>query len=245
MFILFLFSFFGILSALRITGTYHAEKFLTNNELAKIGTGMFVISILLVSAGLSRATLAVVFALLLGLLSVAPLLRWSYRERVFRREFEAWLNHLLLLMKTGMSLRAAVSQATEEAPASARIRLKEVSDLVVFSPQSVGVSSRFVDRVVAELRRADQFPHFCLRQLEELRDRLVIETDFRRRSNQAQMQVRAQAAVLATLYLLVLVFILQTFGWRGHQELILLSVTMFAVGALWLLQVGRRFRWKI
>lgn len=237
----------GFMFACRIFDVVVDRRWSTRIRMTKIGT-LYFISLVASAIFISRISqLALwlsVFAPL-ALLFLVICVQRICRARAFRARFRESLTLLLLRMKAGKSFRLALDDAIAESDPRWRHLLAEIRELVVFSQQTERESiSMFARMIIEEFRAADRAPHAAIRRIEQFRDRLRLEDEFRHRSGQVLRQIRAQSLLLGGLYLAVLAFVARQFGFSSHGRLLLLSGALFFAGLAWIWIGGRRFKWK-
>lgn len=247
MLFIFIVSLLGFSFAFRISEGLVQRHLFSRSEMTKIGTA-YLCSVWMLFFILPRSRFNLWVALFVPIVVTAIVLLalMTRRLRLFRARFREALTLIVLKMKSGKSYRRAFAEVTEESPSSLRSMLSEISNVVAFSQQNNNVKADpFIEEVVEELLKADASPHFALRRLTSFREKLRMEDEFRRRSGQVMARIRAQSLVMTGLYLAVLIFVAVKFGWRAHQEVIVVSIALFVSGALWIWLGGRRMKWKV
>jgi len=242
-----LLSLLGSAIVIRMCESLHENNFFTRVELTKIGTTYFC-SVFALAILLPRSHLWTWFAIFapIPLLAIALYVLISRRLNDFRHRIGETLALVSLKMKSGCSFRQAFTEVTAESHPRMRAKLGEINRAVVFSQQLRGrFGNRFVEEVVEELRRIDRHPHLAMRRLSVFREKLRIESDFRRRSGQVLARIRAQSLVMSGLYVAMAVFIAWKFGFRANAELFFISGSLFAIGSVWIWRGGRKLKWKV
>lgn len=233
--------------ALRMISFWESTSLFPKQVLPKIGTIMVGVLIAIEVSPLPSEFwrwLCLVI-LLVGFQFVCE---WSIfqRENRFREQWIFYLERLLLRMRGGVSIRAAIEKLESEEEGFFRAKLAQIRAAVVFSQHGEG---RSIDPqlavVVEELRQATQQPHQSIRRITNLRRKLAVEVGFRRKSGQATFQMRIQAGILAGLYLAMLCFVVFRDRTQIETTWLLGSLALFAVGTLWLLRIGKRIKWKV
>lgn len=88
-------------------------------------------------------------------------------------------------------------------------------------------------------------PVNCREKLKSLERQLQIEQDFRRRSGQSLLNVKLQGFLMSLLFLGSHLF---SYFYMNHPinlSVFLISLTLFLIGGIWLMFIGRSFKWKI
>ncbi len=237
----------GFLFACRISDVVVERKWIARGHMTKIGTAYFL-ALIASAAAFAHSSPLLLWACAFApfaCLSLAFALVRARRSRAFRSRFREALTLILLRMKAGKSFRLALAEAIEDTDPRWRPMFVEIRELVVFSQQTEArAMPEFHRALVTELRAADTTPHAAIRRLENFRDRIRIEDDFRHRSGQVLRQIRAQSALLAGLYIAVFAFVARQFGWQEHVRLLFASACLFLTGLAWIWLGGRRIKWK-
>lgn len=82
-------------------------------------------------------------------------------------------------------------------------------------------------------------------KLQSYENKLQIEHDFRRRSGQALLSTKIQAAVMVIIYLGAAVFVIANYGFQKNFRHFSLSMCLFLSGVIWTLSIGRKIKWKV
>ncbi len=246
MLIVFLILIFGFFTADRILHEVVGQNILTKKQMTKFGTAY-----VLVIVSFSFFTSSI---LVLWMLSFTPqLVFWifiaflkRYRSQKFEERFEEILGLMILKMKSGKAFRSAFSEVISESPYGIQRILIDIRDVVVFSQLKNSVKlSAFIKLILIEFVQADQAPHAALKRLVSFRDRLKIQTDFRRKSGQVMQQIRIQSLILSGVYFALFIFVIKRFGFESNHQMILLSVSLFLTGIAFIFYRGNKIKWKI
>jgi hypothetical protein len=168
------------------------------------------------------------------------------RRKKFEERFEEILNMIILKMKSQKSFRISFSEVIHESSTATQRILIDIRDVVVFSQQNKSIIlSAFTQKIIMEFVLADQAPHAALKRLIQFRERLKIQTDFRRKSGQVLQQIRSQSFILTALYIVLFIFVLKRFGFEANQRIIFLSLSLFIIGLGVIFYGGHKIKWKI
>jgi len=225
-----------------------SRQLLTSAQMTKIGTVTFslLMMVIIIGAPLSPLTLWFLVSGSNLLLVLSLMVLKFHRARAFRYAFGNCLSLIILKMKSGRSFRVSLSQVISETAVEHQQRLREIYDHVVFLQQSrLDLTSEFVSLIITEFRLVDQNPHLGLRRLQNFRDRLKLEDEFRHKSGQVLAQIRAQSVLMAGLYFAILLFVAIQFDLRQHVNLIAISMSLFVIGLSWIWVGGRKIRWRV
>ncbi|MCB0384085.1 MAG: hypothetical protein KDD43_01735 [Bdellovibrionales bacterium] len=168
------------------------------------------------------------------------------RESGFQEHWVSYLDRLLARMRAGSTLRSALEILEQEEEGFAQAKIAQIRASVVFLQHTESIMKESkMGELIRELRIAHHEPHQSVRRLRNLRRKLSVEVGFRRRSGQVLFQMRIQAWILSGLYLAMLVFVLIRDGTGPGVLWVVGSGIMFVCGLVWLMQLGRRIRWKV
>ena len=177
---------------------------------------------------------------LTGLLQAFLSFKW---QEGFLCQLEFFLNILVAQIRIGQGFRVAFKSAVLSLPQKKfQIYFKEIQDSILFAKTPTG-HFPLIQQIIKELKRADQSPH-CLKNLENLRHKIRVQALFRKKVRSALGQIRVQSFILLILYIGLFLFVLQKYGWK-YMQILLLSLFLFLIGLIWLFQCGRRIKWTI
>lgn len=236
-----------MLIVFRMLKYWQRNQILSEQALTKIGTALFWMVFVVLAFPFSQEHWR--WLVLVVLLSIT---HFSCEYLVFQREIHfcnQWINYLdrmLARIRTGKTLRTALKMLEEEEEGFFRAKLAQIRSYVVFLQHTEMKNQRGVlVEIVHELRAIDQQQHQSLTRLKNLRRKLSVEFEFRRRSGQVLYQIRLQAWILTGLYLALLVFVLIRDGTNLDLEWVVLSLFLFGMGLIWLSRMGRGVKWKV
>ncbi len=243
-------SVFGFVFVVRTLRQWQSQALLSKEVLTKFGTTYYLILIL--SHGLSDS----IFWITLN--AFTPVFVFYQAEFFIHLRCRRKLSHglfplvqeTILSMKMGSGFRSAFQKAIERSEdIYFRKKLGDLMQSVVFSQQVTEGQSVFprgsLGEWCREFRKIDQQGHRAVERLENLRRKLQIENDFRRRSGQLLAQLHLQSGLLALLYLFLMVFVMAQFGFLSNWKLILLSFTLFLIGLVLSYLLGGKIKWKV
>lgn len=247
MFYVMLLTFLGSIFVIRISAKLDAHKIFSRSELAKIVIGYF--SIVLIAVYFFVRTHFQMWCAVFGaLVIVVFLLIYLGKKRTqnFRTHIIETLTAMILKMKSGRSFKQSLSDVIAESDGQMRAKLSEIASAVVFSQQgSTRISDQFVSELITEFIQMERNAHSSMRRLVTLRDRLKLEDGFRRKSGQVLSRVRAQSLLMSGLFVAILFYMINRFGWRDNSHIMIAAIILFNLGSLWIWIGGRRLKWKV
>lgn len=186
--------------------------------------------------------IVVVFLTPLAMMKVTILAR----ARCMRAHFVSLLDTLIMRMRAGKSFRDAFQLQMNESEPLLRALMSEFYSCLIYKrPLHELFFQRDIREYFAELARIDEQNHRSIDRLKSLRRKLKVKENFRQKSRQALMQVKAQALILTFIYVLLLVTLLLRGGADKFIGLISASLLLFCFGMTCLFMIGRGYRWKI
>jgi hypothetical protein len=193
----------------------------------------------------SRPTLLwLLIGTILILLKSLPAFFSQYQEFLVQKNTLRILDHLVLGVQSGQSLRTSLQVLSARESSLLRIPMQNLVHAVTLENSSASLESPTLKKLYEELSRIEKSQSKFAEQLRALRRQTKTLKDFRRRSGQVTMQIRMQALVSAVLYVALLVFIIAQFGFFENRRLILASALLFFGGLVTVFVIGRRNRWN-
>lgn len=167
------------------------------------------------------------------------------RETSFEQHFLEFLNLFLLYLKSGKSFSVSFQLSVQNSGENCRQKLTELYNYIFFADRFVEkTDSPFLNSVILDLSRAAKAPQNASKLVMSLRDRLKSQKNIRERAKVMTQSARTQVFFLIPMYLSLSVFCGINFGFKNNTNLFLLSTALFSLGILWLLQIGRSFKWR-
>lgn len=184
------------------------------------------------------------FGTILLLLSLLPYFFSRYQEKLIQSQTLRILDHLILNVQSGQSLRVSLDMLARQESSLLRVSLENLSHAIIYETSAANLQSEALKNIFSELSRIERSQSKCADQLRAWRKNLKTMDDFRRRSGQVTLQIRMQAAISAVLYVALLLFVVTQFGFKPHRGLILMSGALFFGGVVTVFVIGRKMKWK-
>ncbi len=174
------------------------------------------------------------------------LVQEQIRKQIFKREIVNILDHLIILLKTGKSIREALLSCSQSYKESVKYYLMEVASAIQFEKKNVDeIKDKFFLEFLVEIVQISKSGHKQIDRLIAFRRKIKIQNDFRQKSRQVTLQIRTQAAILSLIYLILLFFTITQFGFGGFEKLYISSIAIYVIGSLIILTTNRGYRWKV
>lgn len=170
------------------------------------------------------------------------ILNFILRQK-FKQNLLSFVDELILLMMTGKSFRDSFLQITANSNDFFHAKLREVLVVSQNPRHSSTLKQRDLLIVVELVQSIDQTPHKALDKLRSFQRQLRWGLSFKKKTQQATIQIRAQAGILSILYLLLLAFTVLNQE-ESTFNVILPSSILFIVGLILIFFLGRRQKWK-
>lgn len=177
------------------------------------------------------------------LLRLLPNFFSRYQEKLIHAHTLRLLDHLILNVQSGQSLRASLMLLSRQEPSLLRISWQNLAHALAVENSSSSLKSATLKSLFDELSRIEKSQAKCAEQLRSFRRNLKTLEDFRRRSGQVSLQIRMQAAISTLLFVGLLLFMITQFGFYQHQSLILAAGSLFFIGVVTVFVIGRRLQW--
>lgn len=247
----------GWMSASQLATLLVRERIISAFDMTKIGTG--IVAIVMASFFFVPSTSHFDVWLRLQLpMSVSLLgafLLGKIRNKTFENQMEIWISNLIMRMRRGYSLVAALEEEAIRNTSANRLRMLAIARAVSFSPQKSGVDlpiderkevlNRHDGRLAKEFCRINACSSHQIVELDRWRTQIREQRNFRRRSIQAMAQVRAQSVLLALVFVAIAAFSIFAFGWRTVRPALEVALPMFLIGSFWIWRGGGRVKWTV
>lgn len=168
----------------------------------------------------------------------------KYRISCLQRQICGFLSLILLKMHVGHSFRDALRLANYENDPFTQGKWQKLIEYVVFSQQNVPQPHKFLNDLALELRNIDEQGHSTLKSVQNLRKKYEILDEFRHRSKQALYQTRTQSLVVTGLYFASIYFVIHRHGTSSIINMLMISLSLFFLGLVGTLLLGRGIKWK-
>ncbi len=239
----------GMITLVRIFAQIRKNSLVSNEAMTKIVAAFFVCECLLALVpARSMIAFTICWSVPIAVASFLPTIIRRRRRQHFLRHRIWILNCLILNTRLGIGLRRALVQTSDRADFYIKTRLRQLHDRLI--TETKGSSSHApMDPVLHELYETlwlcESEAHLTVQRLVNYRQKIEIYEEFRRKSDQALHQLRAQAYVLTGLYAGLLLFVISRFGFTQHERAIMLSAMLFLLGVFITLRQGRNIKWSV
>ena len=189
---------------------------------------------------------ATIHCLLLLLLIFVPFVALFIIHRAHSTQFinlrVSILDSLIVRMRSGTSLRMALQEQSDFLPnwfVPQWIKFFERSGFQ--KNTSLAPEAKFFN----ELSSVEDQKYKQIEKLKALRERYNTKLKFRQKSRRAMYQVRIQGLVLSLFFIGICVFQIIQNNFFTNINLMLVALSLFSLGTIWLLNIGRKYTWKI
>ena len=170
----------------------------------------------------------------------------AYREKIIQNQMIPILDSLIISMRSGASLRSAVERYTDHCDPTAQLALKEfLVSLQYKKDREMMANSAKIRQFLDELQDIDDLQHKQIERLRAFKRRLMTERNFRQKSSQATIQIKAQAWIMTGMFSFLLVYISSEFGFYKNLPLIFFATVIFLAGLILVLRMGKSYVWKL
>ncbi len=187
-----------------------------------------------------------VFGILcLSSFALKPLVQ-IYLEQKMRYHFSHILNILVLKMRSGHSFLNAFQSICQESEPILQKKMRNIVSLLEYWNEKQANSLKGFDReIVLRLQAIMQSPSHRLNQIIHLRNEMKMRNDFRNKSMQAAFQTRLQGLILIGVYVITALLMSKTYGFPVIKSWLFFSLPFMVLGTYILMNIPRRFKWKI
>lgn len=192
--------------------------------------------------------------LFIGIFFISLIIISIFLEKTIEKKFDdrllSLLDRTILSQKAGKSFRqstlAALLSVTSEYEKSKLENLvKSLSTEVDTQPLQIKKTSNLFRFFMNEVVFIAQQNTLQLEQTLLLRRQLKIILQLRHKSGQAAQQAKAQALIIAILFIGMSFFLAQVFGWQQVRPFFLLSLPILSFGIWITWKISGRFEWSI
>lgn len=170
-----------------------------------------------------------------------------YLEQATKQKLISLINSLIVPVKSQMNLGVCFMEAwnqavetLEETPNKSFIL--EISEVLKFQKEFWHSSPelRLLINHLIEVRKSPQ----SLDRLTELQKKMKTETDFKRKSSKALLQLRWQSFVLTGVYFCVFGLSFSSYQF-SYPKIMGTSLLFFMLGLYWFSKIGRNIKWSL
>ena len=170
-------------------------------------------------------------------------------QQTFTSEFLRFVSMILLKMEMGESFQTAMERCLVSEKWTQKKLLTAIHENVVFSQQvfmeKSGTFPSFLNRIIQEFQFIQNNQHQAIDRLSRFQDSLQVDLFFRRKSRQIWYHFGYQWLLLTGIYVLILFFIINQYGFLPFINVFLLSFTLYFLGVFSLYYLGRNKKWVI
>jgi Flp pilus assembly protein TadB len=241
------FSLFGLIIVFRMSELLIHHHFVPSTQRKNLLLIAFVGEIAL---EVTLKTLPIAHWIVLFALFLTPGMLFQLQEMRRRDDFErkivSFLDSLVVRLRSGQSLKESVQELGRNCSGPSRFYFQEISSLLHFSAvDRKNSKDRLFEETLGELLDVHKTTHRSVEKLKAFRRKIKTEQEFRQKSRQVTLQVKAQASVLGILFTALVFYTLHTYALVDVQKVLCISVGLFVFGVFVCFQILRRFKWTV
>lgn len=192
--------------------------------------------------------------LFIGIFFISLIIISIFLEKTIEKKFDdrllSLLDRIILSQKAGKSFRqstlaALQSVTTEYEKSKLQNLVKALSAEVSELPLQIKKTSTLFLFFMNEVIFIGQQNTLQLEQTLLLRRQIKIILQLRHKSGQAAQQAKAQALIIAILFVGMTIFLSQVFGWQQVRPFFLFSLPILSLGVWITWKISGRFKWSI
>lgn len=237
------FGLFGLVRSIRVLISLHFSQLFSHQaSLFAIFVTHFLLNIIL------SGHLWLLICLNTGCFLIGPLCiqaqEW-FHARNSTEKMASILDLLIIRISSGGSFRQSLQHIQADTVHFNHLMKEIIHAITTNSPLPFPKHSSAIAGIITELQSIDRSSFKTLDKLKNLRDSLRLQLKFKRKVQQASLQVRMQTFILSFIYLGLVVLSFLYFERSSFLPWLSLSTVLFAMGAAWSWKIGRSFKWKI
>jgi hypothetical protein len=156
-----------------------------------------------------------------------------------------YLNSCILHLDSGFSMQNAMKESISSISNCKKQIFQQIWQNLFQHRENKPFESIFFEKLSEELMFIVGSSQKTTEQIRKLRSQIKTELYFRRKSGQVLRSLRIQSLALSLIYILF-AFILQTqLDIISHGRIVLLSMTLFIAGLVWMFKIGKDLKWKV
>lgn len=187
------------------------------------------------------------FCIFVGLIPIILLFIYKNKNfkhrKLFRNQELQFVRSLILQISSGSSVIDAIEKELKKLDP---LFSTQIQCFVTFRQhfQAIKTSSLLIELEIL-LNNLINNPVNATEKLKSYENKLQIEHDFRHRSGQALLGVKIQAAIMLLIYICAFIYTITFYDFSKNQQIILISLTLFLTGFVWILLLGKKIKWKV
>lgn len=171
---------------------------------------------------------------------------WLHQQKsIFQKNIVQILDQIIMCMRSGRSMKEALRMVAHENTGFIQFQIQEIIHFLNYPSQNTKDHFLLVSEIKKELLSIQNNPSKAVDQIKSMRYKYKIEQDFRRRSRQASLQAQIQSIIMSFLYLSLLFYVIFQHGLAKNLKIILISLFLFSIGAIFSHFIGRNLKWKV
>ena len=170
-----------------------------------------------------------------------------FKEKTFENIHLDVIERIILQLRTGKSAQTSIKKIFDELTTwhkSIFFELNEICDIKTSEFSKKNVLFEFHAYYFEELNLILRSSSHVIEQLKSFQSGLRLQKNLRHRSRQALQPTKAQAVVSIFIYVVFLVISINFLRFEVLSLAMLLSFSMFCVGQVLILRLGRSIKWK-
>ena len=170
-------------------------------------------------------------------------------QQTFTSEFLRFISMILLKMKMGEGFQTAMEHSLISEKWNQKKLLIAIYENVVFSQQicieKSGTFPSFLNKIIQEFKLIQSNQHQAIDRLSRFQNSLHVDLFFRRKSRQIWYHFGFQWLLLTGIYVLILFFMINQYGFLSFINIFLLSFSLYFLGVFSLYYLGGNKKWVI
>lgn len=191
------------------------------------------------------ATVWLFIGIILITLIVFPFFFRIYCKKLLKKQLIHVFDELILLLQSGKSFRSSFLECLQNQNGWIKIQLNEIYAFITTQQDIQSISDPFIRDISIQLIHIDRTKNRTVEQIRALRNQLKLIEDFKRKSAQVSLQIKAQAVVTTVMYILLMIYMGSQFGFKENIFVFTISTITFCIGLGSIFLIGRNLKWKV
>ncbi len=200
------------------------------------------IEIIFIYFSLQLKIIWLIFLFVLFAIAIYQSLAKQRQVRFLRQSIPLMYENLYMLVLSGMGFRPALQKLILDPNLARQKQLQKIVHSLDWETKD-GLSDPDWELVRTQFVKLSARPHRIQEEIKIYQSDWIMRERFRQKSSQMLLQARIQAGIMCFLFLPLLFWNLQLQPLNISR--ICLALTLFAVGQIFLLRLGRNIKWKV
>ena len=236
----------GFLLQYRLSQNIFRQFSISQKQIIDIQIVILLFFIILMSVFFNQPFIVWLFiGIFLITLILFPYFFRLYCKKHLKKHLIHVFDELVLLLQSGKSFRSAFLESLQNQSGWVKIQLNEIYSFLTTQQEIQSISDPFIRELTVQLIYIDRTKNKTVEQVRSLRNQLKLIEDFKRKSSQVSLQIKSQATVTSIMFVLLLIYMGNQFGFQKNWIIMLFASSVFSIGLVSIFLIGRNLKWKV